>query len=311
MSLHNRVCSLDRFAVGTNIRNRLFRLWPPYFVLLAVTFLFLTITGYKSVGTNQFDVQPESLTASFLASLIFSHDLLFNTFPRLFPPGWFLEVHVQFCIIGTVILFWYLKIPAGKPRLTIGLLLLIPFAVVSLLASQFGSRGIQYSFVAFMPYFWTGALVADFRMHGDSHRIDRALRSCWLIGWSGFATLIFLGGPFGDALLQLWAHVICLGLMIRASFVSNSSFQRAMVGRWLARIGVASYSIYLVHLQILQIVVPVLVDHFKELPVLLLVATCVVCGLSTAMAISLPFYWLIERPWVAIALGLSAIKLKI
>jgi peptidoglycan/LPS O-acetylase OafA/YrhL len=73
-----------------------------------------------------------------------------------------------------------------------------------------------------------------------------------------------------------------------------------MVGRWLARIGVASYSIYLVHLQILQIVVPVLVDHFKELPVLLLVATCVVCGLSTVMAISLPFYWLIERPWVAL-----------
>jgi peptidoglycan/LPS O-acetylase OafA/YrhL len=186
-------------------------------------------------------------------------------------------------------------------------------SVRSRLVAGFAIRVARHTIflVAFMPYFWTGALVADFRMHGDSHRIDRALRSCWLIGWSGLATLIFLGGPFGDALLQLSAHVICLGLMIRASFVSNGSFQRAMVGRWLARIGVASYSIYLVHLQILQIVVPVLVDHFKELPVLLLlVATCVVCGLSTAMAISLPFYWLIERPWVAIALGLSAINLK-
>jgi hypothetical protein len=50
VSLHNRSCSLDRFAVGTNIKNRL--LWPPYFVVLAVTFLFLTITGYKPVGTT-------------------------------------------------------------------------------------------------------------------------------------------------------------------------------------------------------------------------------------------------------------------
>jgi peptidoglycan/LPS O-acetylase OafA/YrhL len=101
------------------------------------------------------------------------------------------------------------------------------------------------------------------------------------------------------------AHVSCLGVMIRASFVPSSAFQRALVGRWLARIGVASYSIYLVHLQALQIIMPAIVHNIRELPFPFLVVICVIFGLSIVVIVSLPFYWLIERPWVGIERRLS------
>jgi len=94
-------------------------------------------------------------------------------------------------------------------------------------------------------------------------------------------------------------------LIIRASFVGRTNFQRAMVSRWLAKVGVASYSIYLVHLQILQVVIELMVINFRQFPVFVLVALCVVWGLSAVMAVSFLFYWLVERPWMVVALRVS------
>ncbi|MDR6872843.1 peptidoglycan/LPS O-acetylase OafA/YrhL [Bosea sp. BE125] len=305
ISLQDKGQSSHRSSAAIEIKKRFLRIWPPYFMVLAATLLFLSATGYKPSGTYQFESKPDSLVVSFLFSLVFLHDLIFDTFPRLFPPGWYLEVHVQFFLVGAWVWRWYLKIRAGAARLSIGVMLLILFLLVSSLAMEYGSRGIRYSVIAFMPYFWAGALLADFRIHRDGDQIDRALRRVWLVGWLGLAALIILGAPFGDALVQLSGQVICLGLIIRASFVGRTNFQRALVSRWLAKVGVASYSIYLVHLQILQVVIELVVINFRQFPVFMLVALCVFWGLSAVMAVSFLFYWLVERPWMVVALRAS------
>lgn len=90
-----------------------------------------------------------------------------------------------------------------------------------------------------------------------------------------------------SATLPLFAQIFCLGLIVSAAFVESSGFRRVIVDRWLARIGVASYSIYLFHLQVLHLLEPILVKTFAGSPVPVVVTVFVVCGLSAVDAIVL------------------------
>jgi peptidoglycan/LPS O-acetylase OafA/YrhL len=295
--LHFKVRTLDRYAVTNYIERRLLRLYPPYFVVLAVTFSFLAATRYAPVGTNQFFVRPQSLTVSLFASLALVHDLAFGTFPRLFPPGWFIETQFQFYLVGPALWILYLKVQAGRLRFAVGIAALIVSSFVSLLIVRYGRM--EYSIVAFMPYFWTGALLADLRLSSKHDLTAVAPRRFWRVGWIGLAALIFLGMPLASVSLQLVLRLACLAVVFCAFSIEDSGFQRALLNPWLTRIGVACYSIYLVHLQILQVVTPKIVDlsgHASALPV---VAACAVVGLMLVAAASAVFYWLIERPCVA------------
>ncbi len=60
-----------------------------------------------------------------MASLTYTHDLLFGTYPRLFPPGWSLEVEVQFYILAPLLFGAYFAIEDRRVRLVAGLLVLV------------------------------------------------------------------------------------------------------------------------------------------------------------------------------------------
>ena len=72
--------------------RRLLRIEPPYVVLLICTWFVLTTTGYTPEGANHFSAEPQSLDRSLLGSIFYAHGLIWGAYPRLFPPGWSLEV---------------------------------------------------------------------------------------------------------------------------------------------------------------------------------------------------------------------------
>jgi peptidoglycan/LPS O-acetylase OafA/YrhL len=297
--LHSKLRTIDRSVIFLYIERRILRLYPPYFIIISLTYLYVVITHYTPVGTNQFFVRPNSLTVSLLASLSLAHDLIFGTFPRMFPPGWFVETQCQFYVIGPLIWVLYLKLPAGSIRLNIGIIFLVICSAVSVLIEHNELRHVAYSVINFMPYFWMGALLADLQLSAKAGSPNCAPRNSWSIGWCGLAALILLGKPLDSAILELTARIVCLVIVFRAALVVGTTFQRLLVSRWLTRVGVACYSIYLVHLQILQIMTPMIVHTFERTSMLLVIAICGVCGLSIVAAISAVFYWLIERPCVA------------
>ena len=290
------------------LRRRIVRLFVPYAAVLIGTFLFLDLTGYQPSGTYQYFTAPESVVVSLFASLMFVHEFLFGTFPRLFPPGWFLETMVQFYVIGPLILRLYLRIPAGKVRIVYGLWILVAFVLATMLCRNYGPREIQYSILAFLPFFWTGIIVADARLIGEDYPIRRVLRDRSYIGWLSLAAFVVLGSSFGIEILRLVAQIMCLTLMLGASFIAKTSFQSAMVGRWLTRVGVASYAIFLVHLQILQVAIPVIVSCFQVTQIWLAVIICGVLGIPLVMSAAAVFYWLVERPFVVAAERLLLMK---
>ncbi|RXT46417.1 hypothetical protein B6S44_26800 [Bosea sp. Tri-44] len=284
------------------LKNRLTRLWPPYFIVLFGTFTFISLTGFRPEGTYQFYAAPDSLILSFLASSLYVHDLVFDTFPRLFPPGWFLEVHFQFLIVGPALWRFYLRASERNGRAVTSLLFLSATVLIAIIAESYGSRGIQYSLLAFLPYFVIGALMAELGASGRSRALDLTPAAKWPIGSLGVLALILLGTPCGAIWWQLPAQLIAIAAIMLACLTGQSTFRRTMSNRALARIGTASFSIYLIHLQILQVTMPIVVEHYRHLPFFALVLICTIVGLVLVLVLSLGFYWLVERPCVALSL---------
>jgi peptidoglycan/LPS O-acetylase OafA/YrhL len=291
----------DEASVASYSRRRVLRLCPPYFIVIASTYLFLEITGYVPTGTNQFAVKPDSLTQSLLTSLTLSHDLVFGTFPRLFPPGWFIESQVQFYLICPVIWLAYLRLGHPRARLYIGVSLLLLFVTGSTLLTAFGPARLHYSVLAFLPYFWVGALVADYHISFVStHPV--AGRSHAELGWWSFAFLVALGAPIQNEGLQVFARLVCVALMLDSCSRTDGHFRKTVMNRWMIRLGVASYSVYLVHLQVLQVVTPAFIRLVHGAPLVLVTVACGLADLLAVAFVSTLFYWLVERPWLAVAL---------
>ena len=299
MSLRKKEVS-NFFVYLRDTVKRIARLSPPYFCILITTFLFISMTGYHPAGTRQFDDAPKSLTASLFASLVFGHDYLYGTFPRLFPPGWFMEVQVQFYIVTPLLYYVYIMIKQPIKRIAVGLINLFVCMVVSYSVSKADNHGLNYSIVAFLPYFWLGILIADKnRSFGLRSGLNSSVAGR-ISGWVGLVGLLVLGVPSSAEFVRMAAQMVCLFLMLDASFVDGCSFQRAMSGRWLARIGIASYSVYLVHLQTLQVVIPAIVRvRLASITDVMLVSG--ILGTVLVFFVAVVFYWLVERPCVAIA----------
>jgi peptidoglycan/LPS O-acetylase OafA/YrhL len=94
-------------------------------------------------------------------------------------------------------------------------------------------------------------------------------------------------------------RLACLVIIFTAARTPGAGLQRVMVSRWLARIGVASYSIFLLHLQVLQVVTPIVTAAAGQVPILPLTAMCGLCDLSAVALACCVFYWVIERPFIA------------
>ncbi|MCU4178027.1 acyltransferase family protein [Bosea sp. BH3] len=298
----NRNINKDRPFIDVDfLKKRLLRLWPPYAMILLATFIFIRTTGYEPSNTYHFRAAPESMTLSLIASLLYLHDLIFNTFPRLFPPGWYLEAHLQFLLVAPLLFRPYAKLKSPELKLGVAVAALLVSTVLAMIASEHGSRGIQYSIIAFFPYFLVGALVAEFRHRESDQRLAQSLQRVPL-GLLGLTMLILLGAPWGAMWWQLPAQLLAIAAIMTACLVGQSRFRSAMSDRHLTRIGIASFSIYLVHLQILQIVVPIVVERCRDHPFLAVVFICGTIGTGLVLALSFVFYWVVERPFVAFSL---------
>ncbi|RYC28893.1 acyltransferase [Lichenibacterium minor] len=292
----------DPFEAGwfkTYGLRRLLRLWPPYAILLVSTYLVLTATRYNPPQTPSFHSGPTSLTLSLLASLALFHDIAFGTFPRLFPPGWFIEDQFQFIITGPVLWSLYGRLPFGLIRMVIGALLVLDFTMLAAFSHDRGSQNIQYALIAFLPYFATGAYMAD--IHLNVPRRSSNVKLWSICGYCALVTLMMIGMPFDDQFVQTSLRIGCLLILIGVSCRAGTGLQRMTASRWMGRLGAISYSVFLVHLQVLELVIPRIVetcDRFGLIPVLIISSGC---GIGAVLVVAAPFYWFVERPWVVAA----------
>ena len=285
----------------TYFGRRVLRIEPPYMILLVTTWLLLTATGYQPEGTRQFFTEPQSINLSLLGSLFYAHDILWGTFPRLFPPGWTLEVEVQFYIVAPLLFWIWFRLRKTGPRLFFAAAVLIGGSLASILAPrQIGSFFSYYSILRYFPLFWLGIILADMRvwLMSATEGLSPALLTA--VGWLGLNDFLFLPEAPNSLIagLLFWgAADMAIVAMFASAFAEQSGFRRFCAWPWISLIGGACYSLYLVHLQTIQILSALAA---KLAPGLSLggVLAVILFEILVAIVVGLTFYVVVERTFM-------------
>ena len=282
--------------------RRVLRIEPPYLILLVATYLGIAASGYRPENAIHFDVAPHSLALSLATSVVYLHDLVWGAYPRLFPPGWSLEVEVQFYVLAPLLFALYFKVPRGPARVVFGGLVLALASLVSLMVPErVGPLHTHFSLLNFFRFFWLGILLADL----DGWIAARVARlpalAASLLGWVGLLVYLVMPSVPDEQLVPAMAlralGLVALCAMFASALASASSFRAFCTRPWVSLIGGACYSLYLTHQQLMQAMTSLAARH---LPAggLATIAVLMAVELVACVVVGLVFYALIERTFM-------------
>lgn len=236
--------------------RRLTRLEPPYIVVMLGCFAVLSL-GVTPVSAPNFYFTEGPLWQSLVASLTYSHSLVLGEHPRLNPPTWSLEREVQFYILAPLILFAYGKIRAHSVRIAVGLALTVVLLVLGEFISHHLDRTgfVRNTLLAESYGFMLGIVACDYSVRKNAFAMPP--KAIFDIGFViGLVGILFTGAvqfhvPFPFVMANSLFRAICMLLLFMAA--ARGTWSKAFLGLpWVALIGGACYSIYLVHVPLIH-----------------------------------------------------------
>ncbi|MFB9263568.1 acyltransferase family protein [Bradyrhizobium erythrophlei] len=293
--LSGRAPSLKHFFL-----RRLTRLEPPYVVVMLGCFAILSIVPAPMEAPNFYFTQAP-LWQSLLASLTYSHSLVFGEHPRLNPPTWSLEREVQFYVLAPLILYVYGKIRVRGLRVGVGVALTVVLLVLGAVISDRLDRTgfVRNTLLAESYGFMLGIVACDYVVWKNSFSMPP--KAIFDIGFViGLIGILFTGAvqfnvPFHFEMANSFLRATCILLLFMAA--ARGTWSKAFLGLpWIALIGGACYSIYLVHLPVIQAGAQVLSKFvvFRSLAEAWVVSWAVLVPVT--LMVGMLFYALVERP---------------
>ncbi|RME95899.1 MAG: acyltransferase [Bacteroidetes bacterium] len=228
-----------RVSLKAYFWRRLTRLEPPYIFWMTLFALVLWWQGTYAGST---------LWGHWAASIGYMHNLVYEDYSIINPVAWSLEIEVQFYLVAPLLAAVFFR--WSSPWVRRGLLLA---AIVAVLVAQkvFGWVALPYKLTLLwqLQYFLIGFLVADFFLT-DWHGPAKA---------AGSRTLDILAGLAFLAMCFTWSAdldkrlLFALALLIFLVAAFRGRYFTAFLRRpWIAIIGGMCYTIYLVHLPLLE-----------------------------------------------------------
>lgn len=260
--------------------RRVLRLEPPYFINMLLFFAFWIIIK---------DARAEELLPHLFASLIYAHNIVYDSSSLINGVAWSLEVEIQFYILAPFIAQVY---RVHNRLLRIATFVILPVAV-GIAAQALGILR-RHNLTGSLQYFIMGFLLVDLFLIDYQGKPQQCYR--WDVIGSAAWVLIAL------CLLGIVPYATyCLPLLILTAYIGafRGVIWNAVVrNRWLVTIGGMCYTIYLYHYLIVSAVGRVTVKFgVPQFPVLHMVLQFLILFLSVFVICSV-FFVLFEKPFM-------------
>lgn len=290
----------DMSYIGNYYVRRMTRIFPPYYVILIVTFIAYYFVGLQPEGLNSTFVRDVPLPVSLAASMLYSHGALFDSMPRLFPLGWSLEVEVQFYILAPLI---FLTLFRGADRAApwrFAALLVTCFCVSFLVINKIVPVN-SFTVASYIIYFAVGITIA--RHEGAVRKAFSAIGSgaSLILGFGTVIGLFWLGAAhFSPLVLTLVYWFLSLGTIVvlfGLAFQPDTLFGKFCRIPVVTYIGLACYSLYMVHLQVFHIAALV---AGKFVPMsYATIGACFALIMVAGLVAGAVFFIFVEKPFAA------------
>lgn len=228
-----------KVQIGNYFWRRLTRLEPPYILWMSIFFIVLILKGGQSFS---------ELFPHFGASLLYIHNIVFTDYSIINPVAWSLEIEIQFYLLAPLLAYIFFRSPS--PVLRRGLLI---GSIAALLLAQhyFGWATLPYKLTLLwqLHYFLAGFLVADlFLTEWKGANLNIGHWSWDIVAIVTFFAMCFSWSTDVDKRLVFISALI---LFLIAGF-RGRFFTQFLRLPWIATIGGMCYTIYLIHLPLLE-----------------------------------------------------------
>jgi len=259
--------------------RRLTRLEPPYIIAMIGIFCLQIVMHIYTF---------KALLPHLLASLVYSHGLIYHHEPIITVVAWSLEVEIQFYLIAPL-LFRLLKLSAVTRRsvLVIG-------ALGFICLQHYVPTGFE-SIYSEIQYFLMGILLADLYVSNYAHG---TFNKVWAVPAAVIALAFISYLPFHhEFYAQLWFPFLIAFLYY--TIMKNHALKKVFSFKFIPVIGGMCYSIYLVHYTIISFVgrYATHIEVTQYFLPNLFIQLSILC--IAVLLVSSIFYFFIERPFMS------------
>jgi peptidoglycan/LPS O-acetylase OafA/YrhL len=263
--------------------RRLTRIEPPYLVALGLVTILAATTDLWG--------PPEGVGERFALGTWYGHTIVHGVPNLLNPPFWTLEVEVQFYVAMPLLAAVFFRRDRALRRVTIAAAAVGLTVAQAALGARLGPGHPLGILPSYLQWFLIGFLVAD--LFVVDWRGAPTTSGRWdlvsVVGWPVF----FLLGGNEDAVTYVVLPWLLLPLFV-AVFRGRAT-SRVLGNRWITTIGGMTYSIYLVHAPVIDLLGRGTSDLFASYTTGTVLLQSVLLA-PAVLAAGLLFYVTVERP---------------
>lgn len=282
--------------------RRLQRIYPPYLIALLACFAIVAATGFAKRD------YVASTSGSLVASIFYLNGLIFDEPSRFNPPIWSLEVEIQFYLIAPFLLLGYTMLGSLRTRVTVAVLAVAALVLASSWLEAVYPFDARFRFGLFAhAYLFIAGIAAADLARAQNPLVKVATRAHDLLFALGLVLLVLVGWYLTRIDAKLgggWAAVLAYAGILASVLATYAGAMRGRLARdlmgnpWLCLMGTMCFSIYLVHVVVIEGVYKKFLAHLplNGTASIWLVYFLVLIPLS--LLVSLTFYVLVERPFM-------------